>query len=103
MNRDGLYKTWDKFKKFFTEDYFDLKEDNELKNKRVGFVSYDTTYQPHVEESHMVDALNNLVKSITSDTTNLTNLTWTHVNLVKQLKVAPPQNNFLTYLTSKTI
>ena len=50
MKKDELEKTWDNFKTFFTEAYFELKEDNKLNKKHVGFIVDDTTYQPHVEE-----------------------------------------------------
>ena len=42
--------------------------------KHVKFVADETTDQTHVEESHMVDALNNLSNTITSDETSLINL-----------------------------
>ena len=48
----------------------------------------DTIDQPHVEEAHMDGALNNIAKSVTSDTTDLTNLILTNAKLVEQLKVS---------------
>ena len=38
-------------------------------------MSDETTDQPHVDESHMSDALSNLANAITSDATNLKKLT----------------------------
>ena len=46
----------------------------------------DATYHPHVEEAHISNALNNLSNAITSDTSNLTNLTLTNSKLAEQLK-----------------
>ena len=59
--------------------------------------------QPHVEESHMYNSLNNLANSVTSDATNLAKLTMKNANLKEQLKVALAQNRMLTDLLRKTI
>ena len=53
----------------------------------------DTTYHTHVEESHMVETLKSLTNPITSDASNITNLTLTNANMEEQLKVALAQNN----------
>ena len=63
----------------------------------------DTTDEPHVEEAHMADSLNNLVNAVTSDATKLTNLTFSNANLVEQLKVGLSQNKVLADLLSKNI
>ena len=63
----------------------------------------DTTDKPHVEEAHMAVALNNLDKIVTSDTTNLAQLTMKMAKLAEQLQVALAQNNMLTDLLSKNI
>ena len=81
MKKEELDKTWDNFKTHFTEAYFELKENNELNKKHVGFVADGTTYYPHVEEEQMADALNNLVNAVASDATNLTNLKMTNSKL----------------------
>ena len=56
-----------------------------------------------MEESHVANALNNFSNTITSDATNLTNLTFTNAKLVEQLKVALSQNKVLTELLIKKI
>ena len=81
MKKDDLDKTWDNFKKHFTEIYFELKENNDPKNKHVGFVADEYTYQPHVEEVDMDNTLNNLTNTTTSDATNINNLTLTNTKL----------------------
>ena len=86
---------------FQTESYFELKGDNELKKEHAVFMADDNTDHSHVEEEHMADALNKLANTITSDATNLTNLTLTNTNMVEQIKVAQPQNKVLTYLPRK--
>ena len=42
MKKGELDKIWDNFKTNFTEAYFELTEDNELKKKHVGFMVDDT-------------------------------------------------------------
>ena len=74
-------------KTFFTISYFELKEDNELNNKHVGFMADDTTDHTHVEEAHMAGVLNKLTNFITSDATNLNNLTSTNANLSEKINV----------------
>ena len=96
INKDGLDKTWDNFRTYFTEYYFELKEDNGLNKKHVGFVADDTIDHPRVEESQMTDALNNLANADAADATNLTSLRFTNENLAEQLKVALSQNKVLT-------
>ena len=54
-----------------------------------------TTYQPHMEEAHMANALNNLTNFITSEATNLTNLTMKNTYLEEQINVALAQNKVL--------
>ena len=71
-------KKWYNFKTKFTEACFELKEVNDLDKKNVGFVADDTTYQPHVEETHTVDSLNNITNDVTLESNNLTNLTTTN-------------------------
>ena len=61
-------------------------------------MAYETTDQPHVEESHMANAVNNLANNVTSDTTNLTYLTFTNAKLAEQINVAISQNKVLTEL-----
>ena len=53
----------------------------------------DTTEQPHLEKSNMVDALNNLANAVTSDTSNLTNLTFTkrQYGRTTQVRTIPKQ------------
>ena len=63
----------------------------------------DTTDEPHVEEAHMADSLNNLVNAVTSDATKLTNLTFSNANLVEQLKVGLSQNKVIIDLLSRKI
>ena len=46
-----------------------------MNKKRIGFMADDTIDQTHVDKSHMGDVLNNLDNAVTSDATNLTNLT----------------------------
>ena len=64
MNKYDLEKTRDKFKCTFTEANSEVKENNELKKRHVGFVSDYTTDYPYMEEAHMADALNNLSNAI---------------------------------------
>ena len=103
MKKDELEKTWENFRRHFTEDFFELNKDNELKKKHVGFVLDDTIYQPHEKEAHMADALKNLENSLTSDAANLTKLTTTNAKLAEQLKAELAQNKVLTDLHIKTI
>ena len=51
----------------------------------------------------MDDTLKNLANVITSDATNLTNLTMANDNLTKQLNETLAQNKFLTDLLIKNI
>ena len=51
----------------------------------------------------MDDVLNNLANAVTSESTNLTNLTTTNTKLVEQLKVSLDQNKVLTDLLIKNI
>ena len=46
----------------------------------------------------MADTLNKLSNYVTSDTANLTNLSFTNTNFTEQLKVLPHQNKVLTEL-----
>ena len=55
-----------------------------------------TTDQPHMKEANMVDALNNIANAVTSDATNLANLTTANAKLAKQLKVELAQNKVRT-------
>ena len=95
--------TWDTFKTHLTEAYFEIKENNELNKKHVGFVAYETTDKPHVEEAYMNESLNNLVNSFISDATNLANLKTKNANLAEQLKVSLAQNKVLPELLRKKI
>ena len=47
----------------------------------------DTTDHTHVEEAHMAGVLNKLTNFITSDATNLNNLTSTNANLSEKINV----------------
>ena len=75
-------KTWDNFKKYFIEAYLEIKEDNELNKKHLGFLADKTKDQPHVEESHMADTMKNVSNTITSGATKLNNLTTENTKLV---------------------
>ena len=103
MNTYELDKRQDNFKTKFTEAKFELKEDNELNKKHVEFMADDTTNQTHVEEAHIVNALNNLSHTVTSDTTNHNKLTWTNANMAEQLNVALSQNKVPTDLLRKNM
>ena len=59
------YKTWENLKTYFTETYFEIKGDNELNKKHIGFVADDTIYHSHKEEAHMADTLDNPEKAVT--------------------------------------
>ena len=63
----------------------------------------NTINHPHLEERHMTDVLNNLTNAVTSDASNLTNLTLTNTKMAEKLKVALTQNKVLTELLSKTL
>ena len=65
MKKDGLAKTQENFNTNFTEYYFELNEDNELRKNHIGFVADYNTYQIHVEETHMFNSLNNLTNTVT--------------------------------------
>ena len=51
----------------------------------------------------MDDVLNNLANAVTSESTNLTNLTTTNTKLVEQLKVSLDQNKVFIDLLIKNI
>ena len=62
-----------------------------------------TTDQPHMEETKIIDAPNNLTNNVTSDETTLINLISLNFKLSGQLKVLLPQNKVLTELPRKKI
>ena len=95
IDKDEAKNKWDNLKTHFVEAHFELNEDNELNKKHVRFLVDETsiTDKPNVQEAQMTDALNNLANEVTSDATNITNITTVNDKLTERLKVSLSQKN----------